>query len=472
MDELQGLIERIIDRVNINLREPAFDVGPYVRNLMPLSQFCKFYAFYGLTQHHPLHFSFKYSNMAGSFFLGKCVVDHSVLYKSDIRGDELKAKGDIFNYRGLAIPLHDDEVIHIKDSILIKNLVHNNSHDPECPEEFRIQNVVSMHYANIHGSPVEGSFIGPFSTVDLTTLHDCVVGAYAYVQADELSHRYIEPGQIWIHSDEFEFNYRFPTDVLKKYIDLEVGKSPKGIFMDFVEGRKEYFEKVFQVVQYKPSIPVPAGAALSKYAVVKGDTRISENVLVAQRAYLDNAVLGKGSNAQENCYIIDSHLEGEDITAHGGKVIHAHLEKQVFVGFNSFLQGKPQCGLRVGEKSIIMPHTIVDLEERLEIPAEHLVWGYIRNSEDLARHSIALSKLMESAGELQVGEMKFKGSGREFVHAFAHRLQHILEANGAYFDGYSNRGHAQKDQNISFNTIEPYPEGPRQGLYPTIDITP
>ena len=32
MNELNKLIERIIDRVNINLREPAFDVGPYVRD--------------------------------------------------------------------------------------------------------------------------------------------------------------------------------------------------------------------------------------------------------------------------------------------------------------------------------------------------------------------------------------------------------------------------------------------------------
>ena len=145
MKRLEELITRIIDRANVNLREPAFDVGPYVRNLVPLPKFAKFYAFYGLTSHHPLHFHFKYSSLAGSYFLGKCLVDYSVLYKSDIRGDELKSKGEAFAHRGLKIPLHHDEVIRIKDSFLIKNLVHNNSHDPECPEEFEL--VVSFEVA-------------------------------------------------------------------------------------------------------------------------------------------------------------------------------------------------------------------------------------------------------------------------------------------------------------------------------------
>jgi hypothetical protein len=31
MKRLNYLLERIIQRVNINLREPLFDVGPYVR---------------------------------------------------------------------------------------------------------------------------------------------------------------------------------------------------------------------------------------------------------------------------------------------------------------------------------------------------------------------------------------------------------------------------------------------------------
>jgi carbonic anhydrase/acetyltransferase-like protein (isoleucine patch superfamily) len=473
MRELKKLIDRIIDRVNINLREPAFDVGPYIRRLIPHEQFAKFYAFYGLTLHHPLHFHFNHSSLAGSYFLGKCLVDHSVLYKSDIRGDELKGNGDIFKYQDLEIPLHCDEEIRIKDSFLIKNLVHSNSHDPESPEEFLIQNIVSMHYANIHGSPVEGSFLGPFCTVDMTTLHDCVIGAFAYVQTGELAHRLVQKGQIWVRSgDAFSFNYMFPLEILSRYVRLEAGKAPEGIFMDFVEGRKKDFGEVFKVVQSKFPIPVPDGASLSRYAVVKGNTKIRENVLVAQRAYLENACLGRGSNAQENCYIIDSRLEGNNITAHGAKIIHAELQPKVFVGFNSFLQGRKDCKLKIGEGCVVMPHTIIDLEEAVEIPPGRLIWGYVLNAKDLETHSISLDELSKVRGELALGEMIFQGSGAAFVEAFKHRIEHILEANGAFFDGALKRGHAQTVQHISFNTIQPYPEGTYRGLYPTIDIRP
>ena len=202
MYQLEKLIDRIVDRVNVNLRKPAFDVGPYIRHLIPIDQFVRFYASYGLTLHHPIHFHFKHSSVAGSYFLGKCMVDHSVLYKTDVRGDELKARGDVFKYENLEIPLHDDEVIRIRDSYLIQNLVHNHSHDPESPEEFFIKNTASMQYANIHGSPVEGSFLGPFSTVDFTRLHDCVIGAYAYVQAGELAHSFVDTGRIVINSGD------------------------------------------------------------------------------------------------------------------------------------------------------------------------------------------------------------------------------------------------------------------------------
>ncbi len=473
MHQLEKLIDRIIDRVNINLRKPAFDVGPYLRHLIPLDQFVRFYAFYGLTQHHPIHFRFDQSSISGSYFLGKCLVDHSVLYKNDVRGDELKAKGDIFIFENLAIPLHADEVIRIKDSYLIKNLVHNHSHDPESPEEFFIRNTASMHYANIHGSPVEGSFIGPFSTVDLTRLHDCVIGAYAYVQAGELAHRYIDPGQIRIESgDCFKFIYRFPGDVLKRYIHLEPGKKPSGIFMEFVENRKSDFEKIFNMVHSSSPIEVPEGASLSRYAVVIGETRISENVLVAQRAYLENSWLGIGSNAQENCYIINSRLQCRNITAHGGKVIHARLGEKVFVGFNSFLRGNPECILEIGAGCIIMPHTVIDLEEPLEIGKSRLVWGYIKNRKDLEEHSLPFEKLADIKGKIELGAMSFEGNGFKFVEAFRNRIEHILQANGAYFDGTKNHGHAQKAQVISFNTIQPYPEGLLKGICPTMDICP
>ncbi|MGA2226551.1 MAG: transferase [Syntrophobacteraceae bacterium] len=473
MHQLEKLIDRIIDRVNINLRKPAFDVGPYIRHLIPIDQFVRFYASYGLTLHHPIHFHFKHSSVAGSYFLGKCMVDHSVLYKTDVRGDELKARGDVFKYENLEIPLHDNEVIRIRDSYLIQNLVHSYSHDPESPEEFFIKNTASMQYANIHGSPVEGSFLGPFATVDLTRLHDCVIGAYAYVQAGELAHSFIDTGRILINSgDSFNFSYRFPEDVLKRYIHFEPGKKPAGIFMDFVEGRKADFEKVFEVVHSVLPIPVPQGASLSRYAVVRGETRISENVLVAQRAYLEDSWLGKGSNAQENCYVIGSRLEGRNIMAHGAKVIHAKLGEKVFVGFNSFLRGSPKSELNIGAAGIVMPHTIIDLEEPLEIAEGSLVWGYIRNRKDLEEHSLPLEKLAGTKNKIELGAMCFDGSGLRFVEAFVHRIEHILQANGAYFDGSANRGHAQNALHISFNTIQPYPEGILKGIYPTIDICP
>jgi hypothetical protein len=66
-----------------------------------------------------------------------------------------------------------------------------------------------------------------------------------------------------------------------------------------------------------------------------------------------------------------------------------------------------------------------------------------------------------------------EGNGGSFVSAFQERIHHILEANGAFFNGTANRGHAQRNQNISFNTLQPYPKGGgKEGLYPTIIIQP
>ena len=103
-----------------------------------------------------------------------------------------------------------------------------------------------------------------------------------------------------------------------------------------MEDRKEAFQRVFNVVKLEPSVSVPKSASLDRFAVIKPKTHISENVLVAQRAYLQNAWLGKGANAQEQSYIINSRLEGNDITAHGAKIIEAHLGTDVFVGFIAF----------------------------------------------------------------------------------------------------------------------------------------
>jgi len=472
MKHLERLIQRIIGRVNVNLREPAFDVEPYLTGLISPEKFIKFYAFYGLTPHHPLYFRFHNSSLAGSYFLGKCMVEHSVLYKSDIRGDELKRRGDVLVSGGLEVPLYEDEKIRIRDSFLVKTLVHNNSHDPENPEELLIQNTVAMHYANIHGSRTEGAFLGPFSTVDLTTVRSCVVGAFTYVQCGEAIHQRFEPGQIILSAQgAFSFSYRFQPEDLKRYVHIEPGNVPTGIFMDFIESRKHLFSSAFEVVDAGPPIPVPAGASLNRYAMVVGDTSIGENVLVAQRAFLEDARLGKGSNAQENCCIVSSRLDGNNITAHGGKVVHARLGKNVFVGFNSFLRGGEDRPLIVGAGSIVMPHTIIDIDEPVEIPPEHLVWGYIRHRKDLARHSLPLETVARAESELVHGAMILQGSGGRFVETLRRRIEHILEANGAYFDGRDYRGHAQKSRQISFNIIQPYPAGTLKGLYPTIEIS-
>jgi hypothetical protein len=120
-----------------------------------------------------------------------------------------------------------------------------------------------------------------------------------------------------------------------------------------------------------------------------------------------------------------------------------------------------------------MPHTIVDLRRPLTIPPGHLVWGLITSKKDLETNSISLKALAEVKSTVSKGNMIFEGNGANFVNAFKDRIHHILETNGAFFNGNTNRGHAQRNQNISFNTIQPYPKGDeKEGLYPTIIIRP
>lgn len=472
MEQLNKLIDHIVSRVNINLREPLVDVGPYVSDLIPRDSFALYYAFYSITATHPLKFHFRHSSVGGTYFLGKCEVDHSILYKSDIRGDELKRKGSVVKCNGQDIRLRDDEVISIRDSYLMKTLVHNNSHDPENLETFKIANTVSLHYANIHGSDLEGCFLEPFSSVDLSVCHDCAVGAFSYVQAGELSHRRIKPGRVWVKAPGlFEFKYRFPEEVLKKYIRMENNR-PVGILMDFFENKKEDFVPIYSAV-HPENIIEADGASVSPYAVIKGACSVDKNVLVAQRAYLEDSRLGPGANAQENCYIINSTYEGEDVTAHGGKVIHCNLGRKVFVGFNSFLNGKEDAKITIGSSSIVMPHTIIDAQEPINIPENCLVWGYITRQDDLELHSITLDEFASIKGQFQLGNMSFEGIGAKFVDGFRHRIDHILEENGAFYDGSEETmGHAQKTQDISFNILQPYPEGELKGLYPELAINP
>lgn len=472
MKEIEKLFSRIVQRVNINLRELGFDATPYIQ-IIPINQMVKFYGFYGITPHHPLNFKFKNSNLAGSYFLGRCQVNNSLLYKSDIRGDELKKKGDLFQYSDYEISVVDNEEIQVEDSLLIKTLVHNFSHDPESLERFFIKDTVSMNHSNIHGAPCEGCFIGVFATADLTTMHDCVIGNFAYIQAGEISHLNIPHGTVWVRSPgEFNFYYQHPKDKLQEYVYFAAGSPPQGKFIDFVADRKEAFQRVFDVVNIEQPVPVPSSASLDRYSVTRGQTTIGENVLVAQRAYLQNASLGKGVNVQENCFIINSSLEGKDVTAHGAKIIEADLGSMVFVGFNSFLRGRPDNRLTIGENSIVMPHTIIDVNGAVTIPPGYLVWGLIQSEEDLETNSISIEDFAKVDTRLAMGNMFFEGNGASFVEAFQHRIKHILEANGAFFNGAEKKGHAQKNQYISFNTIQPYPEGNKKGIFPTIVIKP
>ena len=151
MKQLKQLNDRIISRVNCSLSEFDFNTENFVTDALEHDKMLEFYAFYGITSHHPIYFNFKNSNIAGSYFLGKCYVGRSTIYKSDVRGDELKRKGDHIPC-AKNIPLVEDEIITIRDSLLYKTLVHSNSHNLESPEQFSIHNTISAHYVNIHGT--------------------------------------------------------------------------------------------------------------------------------------------------------------------------------------------------------------------------------------------------------------------------------------------------------------------------------
>lgn len=473
MKTLQQLLERIVQRVNINLREAGYDTAPFVNQLIPAEHWAKFYATYGISSHHPAHLESSNAGLSGSYILGKCRVKNALIYKSGIRGDELKKKGQRVTFKDFEIPILEDEAFDIQDSLLIKALVHNCSNDPETLENFFITNTIALHYANIHGSPIDGSFLGPFATVDLTTTSDCIVGPFCYIQAGEIGHRRFEPGTLWIHKPEsFEFSYRYSAERLERYISFQAGRPPKGILVEFMEDHQGDFHRFFDTVDFAPCISVPETASLDLFAVVKPNTSIAENVLVSEHAYLENCRLGKGANAQENCYIINATLAGNNVTAHGAKIIAADLDKNVFVGFNSFLNGRHNARLTIGRGSVIMPHTIIDSPVALTIPPEHLAWGLISDPSDLKTHCMALQDFAAIKGEFQTGNLVFKGSGSAFVSAFEHRIHHILEANGAFFDGNKQHGHAQKNRNMSFTLIQPYAEGESAGLCPSLSIRP
>ena len=77
-----------------------------------------------------------------------------------------------------------------------------------------------------------GSFLGPFCTIDLCTVQNSCIGAYAYVQVFDLQPSIVDPGHIWIRNksgDEFIYNY--DPEVLHKYVSLVPGERTKGLFM-------------------------------------------------------------------------------------------------------------------------------------------------------------------------------------------------------------------------------------------------
>lgn len=473
MIAIQDLYDRIVRQLNIHLKWSGFDVAPFIRDALPLEKLLQFYAFYGVSPQHPLNYAFGNTNLAGSCFLGNCRVNNAILYKSDVRGDELKRAGDVVRHDRFDIVMTRDETIDIEDSLLIKTLVHSFSHDPESLDRFGIANTVALAYANIHGSPSNGCFLGPFATVDLTTMSDCAIGTFSYVQAGQIDHLAIAPGTIWVRIPGVcHFFYRHPVAKLKRYIHLDRNKVPRGELIDFMNHYKPAFQRIFDVVRMKPLKGVPRSASLDRYAVVRPKTHIGENVWVAQRAYLENAYLGKGASAQENCYIINARLAGCNVTAHGAKIIEADIGENSYVGFNSFLRGRPGSRLKVGRESIVMPHTIIDSDAPLRIPPGRLVWGMIQTPADLATHSISLERLARVTSGIAYGATVFEGDGTAIVNALKGRLQRILATNGAFFDGDAHRGHAQNNQRISYNTIQPYSQGEHEGLFPRMLIQP
>jgi carbonic anhydrase/acetyltransferase-like protein (isoleucine patch superfamily) len=242
--------------------------------------------------------------------------------------------------------------------------------------------------------------------------------------------------------------------------------------MEYDDARDEKFQTVYNMVHMEPPKNLPRGASINRYSYFCGDSRVEENVLVSQRAYVDSSFLGKGANAQENTQIINSTLSGMDVTAHGAAIINSHLETNVFVGFNSFLMGTPENKITLKRGVIVLPHTIIDPKEPIVVPEDTLVWGLIRTQKDLEEKSIAAADLEKVTDTVTAGAMTFSGSGQALVEAFRHRIEHILEVNGAFYDGKEGKGHAQTEEHISFSIIQPYPEGPKEGLFPSMTIDP
>ena len=113
-----------------------------------------------------------------------------------------------------------------------------------------------------------------------------------------------------------------------------------------------------------------------------------------------------------------------------------------------------------------------NLFNRISKGSSYFIPKAIKDSEKFAGKKIDVKIKLESEERAAETAKLFEGSGAQFISAFKDRIEHILLANGAFFNGSDKKGHAQKNQHISFNTIQPYPEGMKKGLFPTIIIEP
>lgn len=470
MKQLNQLIDGISKRVDVNLSEHDFNTDHFVHSLADPDKFTEHCASYEATSQIPHLLNFHQCNIAGSYFLGKCRVDKSVVYKSDVRGDELKKKGDSAIHSS-NVTLSDDEIITISNSFLFKILIHSKSYNPETPEEFFIRNTVAAHYAIIHGSTLEGCYIGAFSTVDRTVLHACLVGEFSYVQADDLYHRKIKRGTVWIDNQHYSFRYTHPKKILDRYISLGKAFQPTGLLYEFNEKRKNELEWAPQKTT-QDSFETHPPSAINRFAVIKGKTELGNRVSICQRAFIEHAEIGDDSTAQENSYIINSKLSKFNIIAHGGKVVHSILGMHVFTGMNSFLNGKENAGIVIGEGCIIMPHTIIDPKQPVEIPAGRLIWGFIESQEDVKTHSMSLSELTQCNGvkKISMGNMIFEGQGDAFVGDLKSRIVQALESKQSANGKKATSDRIQDSKNTSIFIIQPYETGPKTGIYPTIKL--
>lgn len=449
--------------MNVNLSEHDFNTDHFVHSLTDPDKLLEHCASYEATPQASHLMNFHECNIAGSYFLGNCRVDKSVVYKSDVRGDELKKKGDSAIH-SKAVTLSDDEFITITNSFLYKTLIHSKSYNPETPEEFFIKNTAAAHYTTIHGSTLEGCYIGAFATVDRTSLHACLVGEFSYLQSDDLFHREIERGTIWVDNENYSFRYTYPQKILDRYISLNKDFQPTGLLYEFTEKRKADLERVPQ--KTKQALETQSPSALNRFAVIKGKNKIGKRVSICQRAFIENAEIADNSTVQENSYIINSKLSDFNIIAHGGKVINATLGTHVFTGMNSFINGNENSGIIIGDGCIIMPHTIIDPKQAVEIPAGRLIWGFIGSQEDVEMQSISLNELARVNGEkqLHIGNMVFEGQGAAFVDCLRGRINQTPESIGTRSDRLQN------SKNTSVFIIQPYGSGPKTGIYPTIKI--